>query len=286
MVGRSMVLSDGVNELRADGEAADSSSTLTRLDGWYEPGVRVEFVERVGDGSILGRAEWDGRELLIGGHVSGLSRVGVREWLRVLSVLAAPRTPAVLQVNDLGVTLSTEVVRTEKPRQVHSLEQGWVEWELPLHSPDPYLYGDPRQSTVLPLVAGTGHAWPAFQHVNPGGMLAAEWGTGNKSGGPELIVNSGNATAWPVVTVSGDFPGGFRLTSGVRAVEFGFAVFPASPVVVDMAGSVWVGGAERSHWLRRREWISVPPDGSASIALDPLAGGTGRAVVAVRDTWL
>ena len=106
------------------------------------------------------------------------------------------------------------------------------------------------------------------------------------SGGPETVTNQGNATAWPVVTVSGDFPGGFRLTSGTRAVEFGFAVFPQSPVVVDMAGSVWVGGAERSHWLRRRDWISVPPQGSASIALDPLAGGTGRAVVAVRDTWL
>ena len=44
MLARSMVLSDGVNELRAGGEIADPSSTLTRLDGWYEPGVRVEFV--------------------------------------------------------------------------------------------------------------------------------------------------------------------------------------------------------------------------------------------------
>ena len=283
---RSLVLSDGRFEIRAHTSPVGPESTLTALDGWYEPEIRVEFSERIGGGVLPARSEWDKRSLLLGGHVSGLSPDGVRDQLRVISAIAAPGTPATLTVDDFGMRLAATVERVGKPRQSHSLDHGWVEWELSMVAPDPHLYGLAREYTVLPLVAGSGHVWPAFGHVNPDGARAADWGTGNKSGGPELVTNQGNATAWPVVTVSGDFPGGFRLTSGVRAVEFGFAVFPQSPVVVDMAGHVWVGGVERSHWLRRREWIGVPPAGSVSVGLDPLAGGSGRAVVAVRDTWI
>src|SRR5699024_6788603 len=48
------------------------------------------------------------------------------------------------------------------------------------------------------------------------------------------LTNEGNATAYPVITVRGDWPGGFSITESGRSVTYPDVVDASTPVVVDM----------------------------------------------------
>ena len=275
---RSMVLTDGRLTIRAD-SAVGVGSTLTTVDGWVEPDVRTDLVERLGHGSMVARSEWDAREVLVGGHIDGLSPAEVPVWLRVLSAIAAPDTPAVLTVDDQGLVLSAEVVRNGRPRQAHSLEHGWIEWELPLVAPDPHLYGPVRETHIPMVGAGVGLEYLLF---SVDGMLTY----GDAVAADTVLRNDGNAAAFPTYLVTGDLPSGFRLVQGGAVDEYVGAVWPDAPAVVDMgAGRVLVGGVDRSHELGRAEWAGIDLGGSVvpEFSADQ---GSGFVVATVRDTWI
>lgn len=279
---RSMVLSDGVLVISASTDPGDSS-TLVDVEGWYESGIRLAVTDRLGDGVFAGRQSWDGRPLLVRGHVSGLPRAEVSRWLRALAALGTPGRASVLTVVDQGLTLSAEVLRREQPRQAHSLESGWVEWELPLVAPDPYLYGPPSTWQVFPAGVDAGLVWPLF---SDGDVLT--WGDSGDSQPPPQVENRGTAPAWPIVRVEGDFPSGFRLGDGSgRWVTWQRPVALGVPVVIDFAAhSVTVGGSDQSWALVEREFWSIPPGGVVQPVLVPIQAGGGRADVTVRDTWI
>ena len=89
---RGMVLTDGRLTIRADSTGV--GSTLTTVEGWVEPDVRTDLVERLGHGSMVARSEWDAREVLVGGHIDGLSPAEVPAWLPRSSTAPAPRSKA------------------------------------------------------------------------------------------------------------------------------------------------------------------------------------------------
>lgn len=274
---RRAVLSDGRLTIEA---GSDGASILTTVEGWFEPGVRVDEVERIGHGSLVSRAEWDARAVLIGGHVSELTAGEVREWCRMVSAIAGPETSPVLHVADGGMTLSAEVVRKDKPRLVHSIEYGWVEWEISLLAPDPHLYGPVKETHVGLAGDGVGLEFALFSRD---GVLtfgdAAPAGDG-------VLRNLGNAVAFPVVEVFGELPGGFSLRLGGRTIQFSGAVMEGTSARVDVAaGRVTVGGADLSHLVLRGEWAGVPPGGDVRPSLSA-PSGRGYAIARLRDTWI
>lgn len=275
---RSMILTDGRVTIEASTRPSDPS-TLTTVEGWVEPDVRTGLVERLGHGSMVARSEWDAREVLVGGHIDGLSPAEVPAWLRVLSAIAAPDTPAVLTVEDQGLVLSAEVVRKGKPRQAHSIEYGWVEWEISLLAPDPHLYGLTQETHIGLAGRGVGLEFDLFR---VGGVLTFGDGVASSAS----LRNGGTAVAWPVYEVHGDLPSGFTLVQGGGLVEFVGAVRQGVPAVVDMGvGRVTVGGADRSYLLARAVWAGVEPGG---LVIPELSApqGSGRAVGRVRDTYI
>ena len=102
-----------------------------------------------------------------------------------------------------------------------------------------------------------------------------------------VLLNAGNAVAYPTYVVTGDLPSGFTITqSGGGVIEFMGPVRPDTPATVDVgAGRVLVAGSDRSNEIGRAEWQGIDPRGSMVPELST-SQGTGFAIGAVRDTWL
>ena len=275
---RSMILTDGRVTIEASTRASDPS-TLIDVEGWVEPEARLALIERVNGGAVSEPQSWEARQLLVRGHVSGLSRAEVSQWLRAFAGIASPGRTTTLTVDDQGLVLSCEVLRHGKPRQAHSLEGGWVDWELPLAAADPHLYGALEERHIR--LAGTGVGLE-FDLFSVGGVLTF----GAAVAADVVLANAGNAVAYPVYRVVGDLPSGFTLTQSAGGlVEFAGPVWADQPAVVDMAGRVMVAGVDRSHQVARVEWAGVAPGGSLVPELSA-SQGNGFAVAAIRSTWI
>lgn len=152
---------------------------------------------------------------------------------------------------------------------------------VPLLCPDPFLYAQGGTVQVSPPGAGVGFSWA--DGVFPGGGV--DWHEGRNTSA--RVVNQGNADAYPVITVQGSWPNGFRLTDGRNAVEYPHAVFDQSPVVVDMrAGSVTVKGADQTHKLTKRQWFKVGPESAITVRAAQFAPSTGWADIVLRSTYI
>lgn len=153
--------------------------------------------------------------------------------------------------------------------------------QIPLRAPDPFLYGEQRTLQMFPSGVGEGLVYSLFAsgaNLNYGNSVPTS---------TVLVTNGGNAPAWPVFVVRGDFPSGFRIVNGTRTVEWSGAVFAQSPVTVDMArGAVTVRGADQSHMLNKRDWWSIPPNGAAQPRFTGIQPGTGWCDILVRDTYI
>ena len=129
-----------------------------------------------------------------------------------------------------------------------------------------------------------GFVFPVFA---PSGMIAfgAEGSTI-----AEPLHNPGNATAWPVFVVKGDYPDGFTVgfttDSGRQAlVEYLWPVVSGVPVEIDMAGHAWVNGTDQQPALGVRQWGGIPPGESITPFFHAHVAGGGVVVCRVRPTF-
>lgn len=101
------------------------------------------------------------------------------------------------------------------------------------------------------------------------------------------LPNEGNADAFPVITVRGDFPAGFNLTWNGRSITYPSTVTASTPVVVDSkTGSVLVGGMDQTYKLTSRDWFSVPAGSSFQPKITALAPSNGWADVSLSSTYM
>lgn len=183
-------------------------------------------------------------------------------------------------VDDGHLTLST---RAKLDGDIDIERQGTqaLQVAVPLLCPDPFLYAQGTTTQVSPPGAGVGFSWA--DGVFPGGGV--DWREGRNTSA--RVVNNGNADAYPVITIRGSWPNGFRLTDGRHAVEYPHAVYDQSPVVVDMrAGSVLVRGADQTHKLSRRQWFKVGPGKAITVRVGQFAPSTGWADIVLQDTYI
>ena len=261
---------------------ADEEHWLTNLTGWFGGvGVSGDMPQRtLGHGLFPRTALRTGRDLTL----SGSLYFRKEEWRdladRYVSGILGDGQFGTLTYAVDGLELSTRVrLGGEVKHATKGFE--WIDVEVPLTAPDPFLYAPPVTAQVSPPGAGVGFSWA--NGVFPGGGV--EWREGRNTAA--RIVNEGNADAYPTVTVRGSWPNGFRLTDGRHAVEYPHAVYDQSPVTVNMrTGSVTVRGADQTHRLTKRQWFTVPPRGALTVRAEQFAPSTGWADITLHSTYI
>lgn len=155
------------------------------------------------------------------------------------------------------------------------------EVQIPLTAPDPRLYGPTRTYQLFPAGFGQGLKFPLFGSATG----ALDWGKGAPYNG--AFGNSGNSTAYPIFTVRGEWPSGFVISEGQKAIEYPSPVTATSPVQIDcLTGSVTSQEADQTYRLSRRDWIEVPARTSIQPTIHPLAPSQGWCDVAISDTYM
>uniref|UniRef100_A0A7H2BGC2 Uncharacterized protein n=1 Tax=Rothia terrae TaxID=396015 RepID=A0A7H2BGC2_9MICC len=112
-----------------------------------------------------------------------------------------------------------------------------------------------------------------------------DWGAGTPVGGSGI--NEGNATAYPTITVRGDWPAGFTLTANGKRLTYAAPVHNSTPVVVDCkTGSVLTGDMDKTYQLTERAWLAVDPESTFQPTIRALAPSSGWADVEISSTYI
>lgn len=162
-----------------------------------------------------------------------------------------------------------------------------LEFQLPLIAADPYLYGVEQKFITYPAGAETGLRFPLFGTTMGGTEGVLSFGKPNPNV-RAVVQNQGNATAYPLLRVVGNFPSGFRITdSGRRMIEYPVPVFHNTPVDIDTAdGTIIQNGFDQSGRATRREWFSIEPGATSSFTIDSFQPGDGHLETVHRDTYI
>jgi hypothetical protein len=110
------------------------------------------------------------------------------------------------------------------------------------------------------------------------------YGTAGAASNVALLLNQGSSKAFPVLTVTGSFPNGVQIQWGGNALQYDGAV-GAVPLILDSRSqTASMGGVDVSRGLYRRDFPTVPADGSVSLRL--MSAGTGWVTAVCRDTYI
>lgn len=264
----------------ARGHLAPDADLLTDLSGWVGGvGVRGERTERSGHGEFPAPSFRTGRTITLGVSVEREDVAGIDAWQRTMSGLFADGGFGTLSVESSGLTLSAEVQLDGEVKIEANRDYLWGNVQVPLHAPDPVLYGEERVTFLRPAATGVGLRFPLF---SPNRILSF----GSAVRGDDPVVNAGTVAAWPTFLVVGNFPGGVEITASGRTVAWPWPITTAAPVEIRMSGSVWIGDANVTAQATRREWSSIPPGGRIAPTFSPLQGGDGWCEVHHRDTYM
>lgn len=271
-----VVVEASINDPRA-------TSILSTLGLYGGLGVRVDKQDRLTDGTVPARVARTGRAWTPGGRIIGLSDQGVVEWaLRIGGLFGGSDNDStgLLEISQGDLQLHAEVQLDGEPKIDAARDLGYVVWEIPLCSPDPHLYGPPSSVLLIQQGVGVGLRYPLFATVD-GGVL--HFGTAVEQSA--VLTNTGNAIAYPTYVITGDLPSGFTIAQGAGLVRFDGSCTADAPVTVDMAGSVTVGGHDRTWLCGEAHWGGVAPGQSLSPTFSA-PQGAGTCTATIYPTWL
>lgn len=262
--------------------ASELEAWLVDVKGWYGGvGVTESGPQRsLGHGAFPQRRRRTARAITLMGlvHVDDHETRDLAD--RVLSGALWDGEPGTLTVTHGDSELSAVVELDGEIGHVYNGENA-IDLQVPLSAPDPFLYGERQETTVNIPGAGEGLKWGS-------GLFEAGFLRWGGSVPPARMENNGNAEAWPVFTVRGNFPEGFALKIAGRAVEYPGAVTATAPVRVDYgSGQVSVNGRDVTHLLVRRQWAPIPPGGAVVPTLSPRSKfSEGWADASWSDTYI
>lgn len=260
-----------------DGQAG--RDLLTGLSGWAGGvGIRSEDVARLSHGSFPTPTTRAGRTLTVDMLFERDTRAELWALERATSGLFGDGGYGTLTVTQDGAAAFCEVRLDGDVKPIAHLDSGYLTVQVPLHAPVPWIYSPWRESTLQPIGAGIGLEYP----VLGGGVVTF----GAAVQATEPVWNDGNADSWARFTVTADSPGGFAVGLAGRRVTYPWPTWMDIPVIVDMAGSVTVGGVDQSHMLGERGWASISPHSIEEPTFELLQGGTGFCTVQHRDTYI
>lgn len=271
-------------------DAAIGHILLTKLDGFYGGSeFRLERTSRLGDGLFNSGTNRNGRKLTLAGVASFATGEETEAFARMLSGLFLSDSHYHIEKqsgwleaeNSNGILRAHRVEPDGEIKIQTQIVQCWVRFEIPLLCPDPYLYGPLQQTMAFTAGAGGGLEYVLFDDETATTTGVLEFGAGAVEGAASLV-NTGNAVAYPVVEVVGDFPSGFELRfSGDGPSRWGVTwagmLSRQEPAWVDMSGSVSVGKLDQSRYLTERFWGGVRPGGQVTVSVFANSGGSGSA---------
>lgn len=265
----------------------DEQAWLTGLKGWFGGvGVDAEDTQRkLGHGLFASVARRTGRALTLSGTLVFKDEESRDIADRLISGLLWDGEEGQLEVFIGGekyfstVRLDGEISHAYKGLQS-------IEVQIPLLAADPLIYGVARHSQIFPSGTGEGLVYPLFTtKKDSSGSYVLDWGAGAPLSA--VLTNEGNADAYPVFTVQGDFPEGFSLLWNGRVITYPAFVDQAAPVTVDCkTGAVYVNGVDQSYKLSSRQWFTVPPRSSFQPRLQALTNSDGWADVQLASTYM
>ena len=250
------------------------------VPGWYDGvGSDVETLDRITAGVVVASSRLAARVFSVVGYSVRDTDTEAAEVARHLAALFSDGGAADGQIEAVhdGRTLTCFAQRTGAPTVTLIRPRKRVEWTIPFVAADPHLYGPPQAAHLTQEDVGVGLIYPLFVDgvVSFGDTVASE----------AILSNSGTATAYPVYVATGDWPSGFTIRQGGGLVTFAASCSADSPVTVDMAGSVTVGGLDGTHLCTRAVWAGVAPGGSVEPKLSA-PQGLGWADATIKPTWL
>lgn len=251
------------------------------LVGWDDGvGARRQVTQRpVTNGDFPDIATMAARSLTL----TGTARANTPQDLhamrdQLMGLLSDGQYTQIAVQNSAGTRYAT-VGQDNTPSWVQHADT-FASFKLDLFQPDPRIYGEQHMISIYG--APTAAAGLDYTLTYPLDYHTAV------SQQTQYIFNNGNADAWPVFTVAGNFYGGFTITDnlGHKITYMGDASLYASVVIDTAAGTATQGGQDRSTLLTSRDWFSVPAGGSIQPSFNPVNGATGWCDIIYRDTWL
>lgn len=292
---RLIKFSDGAGVSFTAEDNRDASAIVADLAGWYEGAdIRQQEVSRLQDGSFPTTLWREKRTLTMSGVFNCADEAETRRAARMLSGVfrsgCAGNGTISVSGGEADELSAFEVRLDGRPKVALDLLACHVNFQLPLAATDPYLYGAEQKTMAYTSAFGAGLEYPLFDDEDTGvttGFL--EFGDAPPSAA--VLTNTGNAIAYPRITVEGEFRSGFTVVlngdiEGEGRVTWRGNVTAQSPATVDFTGSVFQSGFDQSWALTERGWGGIKPGGSASFTLIPISDGTGLATMSLRPTYL
>lgn len=263
---------------------------FSRFSGWHDgASVRSESTDRTwAHGSFQERAWRGGIAPTVRGAVLCPTRALASDVQRTLSGLLAEGTYEQLVVDDddQGV-LSASVRLAVDPVIDWDRNTTTVDYEFTFLSADPFRYAAPTVVTTGFARMLGGLEYDLFTDgTTDTGVL--EYGDPGAETGMVEVTNTGTADAWTALTVTGPTPPeGFDILVAGERLRFSERILTGSTLVIDTAtGTVQLDGVDRKIALTIREWRSVAPGESVTVAFVPLAGPTsGELSVSLASTF-
>lgn len=257
---------------------------LTDLAGWFG-GVGVSDTgsqRKLGHGFFSVPSLRTSREMTLSGTLIFMEERDRSVADRFLSGMLWDGEFGELEVSTDELTLVSRVKLAGEIKHAYAGTEA-INFQIPLTAPDPFLYAPARTYQIFPAGAGEGLRYPLFANTRAPSSL--DWGAGAPLGG--AAANQGNADAYPVYTVHGSWPAGFRITTGRGAIEYPSPVHPSNPVRIDnRTGEVMAGGIDQTYRLTTRDWVAVPAGAAIQPRITPLAPSTGWCDVTIQDTYI
>lgn len=262
---------------RSDGE---SGLVYTRLQGWYSsPPMRADVESRPNsDGAFTPVRTFRAARVVTfeGALYSDTSNAAIELWSSFAAVQSSGAPVTLTVADDFGV-LSSQV-SLDGSVEISDLTPDVATVRAQFVAFDPVKYSEPVVSVASVPSAGGGLEY----NLHGAGVL--EYGAVGDLGRVS-VVNSGTATTYPFITVSGGLAGGFsvaRLDTGER-VTYERVVPEGTIVTLDFrTGSVLVDGvSDASAYVTTSSFFGVEPGAEPEVQFTPIGSTSGSPTMTV-----
>lgn len=252
----------------------------TALTGWSDGvDIRRNFTPRqIRSGDFLEAGHHASRYISFSGAAIARNAEELHTMRDQFVGMVTPKEYRSLSVEDItGIRWATVTIggKTSWVQQsdVHAT------FKIDLYAPDPNQYGSMQTVTLMDNYMSGGMNLPISYPMNYGAPFHAA---------VEVLTNNGNNDSWPVIRVFGDYDAGFTVTDNQgNYVTYGGAVRMNSHVTIDMqAGIATQDGQDRSTFLTKRDWWSIPANSSITPSFIPVQKVNGWCDILFRDTWI
>jgi len=250
-----------------------SQWTFSETKGWFDGAPsKGGTSDRPNAHGVFAERTWkDGRLITVTGHVWAPTRRLASDAQRTLAALLAEGTFGDFTVNDPDQGILTSSIRGEGTPQINWDGRQDIDCQITFLAPDPLRYASPVTiSTGFPVQLG-GLEYDLYTDgATDTGFL--EFGIAGATG-RILLVNAGNAAAWPTYEITGPVPAeGFEIravgTGG--AIRFQGSIPDGSTLLIDSAQgaetALMDGVSDRSGQVTQLDPMPIPAGGSLELA--------------------